>query len=284
MTAYIAPQTFREWHPIAISKSINIKKPFIFNIGHLPMILWFANNKSNVMINSCKHLGNNLKDSKINNGCLVCPFHKQSYNQTDNLGSIANSNGLLWWSYKSNYKNPFSIIKTEDKPYNFQIDINNDLISFILNFISLFDNNNTNNANNTNHYYHNKNKKIVMITNNDFKILFKYPYSIIIKMNKFKGVFMISILPLSFDKLRLFVTTYNPYSNLLSFLYMNYIKKIFENNNENPNRNYVKNFLLLSKGINDKNKYLEIINEMFKNYDILNDYTIINFMRNKNFY
>jgi len=285
MNAYIAPQTFREWHPISISKVINYqKKPFTFNIGQLPMILWFSdnnNNNPNVMINSCKHLGNNLKNSKINNeGCLVCPFHKQIYNQSDNLGTVAYTNGLYWWSYKSNYKKPFSVIKTNETSHNFQIDIKIDLITFILNFISFFDNHNNNH---NNHYYHNKNKKIIMITNDDFKIIFKYPYSIVIKMRKFKGSFMISILPLNYDKLRLFITTYHPYSNLLSIVYMNYIKYVFEHKITTDNL-YIKNYLIFKKGINDKNKYLEIIYGMFKDYMFLNDFSVNQFMINKNFY
>ncbi len=281
MTAYIAPQTFREWHPIGIVKNINIKnKPFVFNIGTLPMLLWFSNQnqKPNSIINVCKHLGNNLKDSTITNNCLICPFHKQVYNHTDNFGSIVQSNGLFWWSYKSYTKVPYinQIIKTNDKPYNYQIDINIDLITFILNFISFFDNDNS-------FYYHKKNNNIIIISNNKFKIYFKYPYTIIIKIKSFKGSYIISILPLSYNKLRLFITTYNPYGNLLSVLYMNYIKYIFENK-ITTNNLYIKNFFLFKQGMHDKNKYLEIIYKMFKDYMFLNDFTINQFMINKNYY
>lgn len=287
MSAYIAPQTFREWHPIGISKSISINKnkPFTFNIGTLPMILWFSNNKHdipNVMINSCKHLGNNLKNAKIINNCLKCPFHDQIYNSSDNFGSIIKSNGLYWWSYKSYSKTTFidNVIKTNQKPYNYQIDINIDLITFILNFISFFD---IKKYTNINKFYHNKNKKLISINNDYFKIFFKYPYSIIIRTMKFKGSYIISILPLTNNKLRLFITTYNPYSNLISILYINYIKYIFENYITSDNL-YIKNFFMFKKGMDDKNKYLELIYQSFKDYMFLNDFTVNQFMINKNYY
>lgn len=294
MNAYIAPQTFREWHPIGIDKSINKHKPFVFNIGTLPMILWIGNNHHyNPLINVCKHLGNSLKDSKIKNNSLITPFHNQIYNQSDNFGSIIKSNGLCWWSYKSYSKSPYitQIIKTKDLPHNFQIDIDIDLLTFILNFISFFnndindinDNDNSNNHKNHKNYYHNKNKKLIVIDNDNFKILFKYPYSIIIKTKKFKGSFIISILPLRFNKLRIFVTTYNPFNNLLSFMFMNYIKYVFEKFITTDNL-YIKNFFLFKKGMTNKNKYLELIYESYKDYMFLTEYTTNQFLINKNYY
>jgi len=287
MNAYIAPQTFREWHPIAIDKSINKYKPFVFNIGTLPMILWISHSQNkkfyNPLINVCKYIGNNLKHSKINNNSLITPIFNHIYNETDNFGSIINNNGLIWWSYKSYYKLPYiyQIIKNNQYSHNFQIDINTDLITFILNFISFFDSNN--NHDNNHHFYHNKNKKLILIINKNFKIFFKYPYTIIIKNRNFKATFVISILPLNLNKLRIFITTYNPFNNILSMLSMNYIKYIFENYIANDNI-YIKNFFLFKKGINNHNKYLEIIYETYKDYMFLTEYTINQFLINKNYY
>lgn len=283
MTAYIAPQTFREWHPIGIYSNINKNKPFIFNIGTLPMILWFANKTENpiVMPNVCKYIGNNLKNSNIENGKLLSPIYRQVYDESDNFGSIIKSNGLLWWSYKSNSKLPFTANKINEliTPYNYQIDINIDLISFILNFISFFNNDYDSNVN----YYHNKQKKEIFINNSNFKIIFKYPYTIIIRTNQFKSSHIISILPLNYNKLRLFITTYSPFTYLFSLIYFNYMKMLFETQITTDNL-YIKNFFLFKKGINNKNKYLEIIYTYFKDYMFLSDYTITQFMINKNFY
>jgi len=212
---YIAPQIFREWHPIGIVKSINKQKPFYFNIGNLPMIVWFYNSNPNSMINICKHLGNNLNDGIIKDNCLVSPFHKEKYNQTDNFGSIVESNGLYWWSYKPYQKKPLTLASS-NKTYNYHIDIKTDLLTFILNFITI------NYSYDNKHKYYN-NKKQVFIKNKKTRILYRYPYTILI--NNYR----LSILPLNYFKLRIFVTTYNPVIMCFSYLYMIYIKYLFEN-------------------------------------------------------
>jgi len=273
MTAYIAPQTFREWHPIGIYSNINKNKPFIFNIGTLPMILWFANNKNNpnVMINVCKFLGNNLKNSKVENNSLISPLYNQIYDETDNFGSIVKSNGLYWWSYKSYQKKPFSLsLSPATKTYNCHIDIDTDLLTFILNFISMNDNNDVNNR-----YYHSKNKKQLFIRNDKNRILYRYPYTIMV------NTYRLSILPLTYTNLRIFVTTYNPITTILSYLYMNYVKYLFENEIGTSD---LKNFFLFKKGMNDKNRYLETIYKSYENYMFLTDFTVSQFMINKNFY
>jgi len=268
---YIAPQTFREWHPIGIIKSINKQKIQPFNIGNLPMILWFYNNsKPNPMINICRHLGNNLNNGHVTNNCLVCPFHKQKYNQTDNFGSIIESDGLYWWSYKSNHKKPLTLslsLSLSSKPlYNYYIDINTDLITFILNFISM----NIENDNDKHQkYYYNKNKKQLLIN----RILFKYPYTIIV--NNYR----LSILPLSYSKLRIYVTTYNPMIMMITYVYMIYIKNLFENQIKT---NDLKKFFLFTR--NDKNGYLEDIYKLFNDYMFLTDFTVNQFIINRNFY
>jgi len=268
---YIAPQTFREWHPIGIVKSINKQKPFVFNIGSLPMILWFYNSNPNAMINICKHLGNNLDDGFIDNHnkCLVCPFHKNRYNQTDNFGSIVEKDGLYWWSYKSYHKNPPLPSKSHNT-HNYQLDINTDLLTFVLNFISISDSNNDNHR-----YYHNKNKKQIFIRNNDNRIIYNYPYSII--MDNYR----LSILPLSYSKLRIFVTTYNPIIKILSYMYMFYIKYLFE---YKIGKNDLKHLFLFKKGMNGNNGYLEDIYKSYKDYMFLTKTVTNQFLINRNFY
>ena len=58
VNSFILPQIFREWTPIAIENKIDKSKPFTFNIGKLPMVLWYDNNNTALStINICKHLG-----------------------------------------------------------------------------------------------------------------------------------------------------------------------------------------------------------------------------------
>lgn len=263
---YIAPQTFREWHPIGIIKSINKQKPYPFNIGNLPMLLWFYNSNPNSMINICKHLGNNLNEGTIKDNCLICPFHKEKYNQTDNFGSIVESNGLYWWSYKSYQIKP--LLSSQKKTYNYHIDINTDLLTFVLNFIAMNDNIDDN------HKYY-KNKKQVFIKNKENRIVYRYPYTIIV--NNYR----LSILPLKYSKLRIYVTTYNPIITFLTYLYMIYVKYLFENKIGSSD---LKNFFLFKKGMNSKNQYLEYIYKLYKDYMFLTDFTVNQFMINRNFY
>jgi nitrite reductase/ring-hydroxylating ferredoxin subunit len=267
---YIAPQTFREWHPIGIYKSINKKTPFNFQLGTLPLILWFSSidNKPISLINSCNHLGNSLNNAKIKDNCLICPFHNNKYNETDNFGSIAIQNNLIWWSYKSYQKKPFMPIKLNNAN-NFQIDINIDLITFILNLLASIK---------PDKYYWNMKKKQLFIKNKTTKIVYKNPYRIIIK--SFDLIYEISILPLSFTKLRLFITYYNPL--ILPILYMMIIKeKIKYEFDITTNNLNIKNYFMFKKS---NNNYLEKVYKSYENYMFLNDYTVNQFMINKNYY
>lgn len=274
--SYIAPQTVRHWHPIGISKSINKNKPYQINLGTLSLLLWFNNtNNPNIIINTCKYLGNNLKDSEIRDNQLISPIYNKIYDHNDNFGSIIENNGLYWWSYKSYEK---KINKEISNVYNNEIEINIDLITFILNFISLFDND----INNKYHKYYYNNKQVIII-NDKYKILFKYPYTIIIKSKLYNKKIMISILPINYLKLKIFITTYDPISNLIAMIYKYYIKDLFENKITIENI-YIKNFFILKREINNKNRYLEIIYKLFKDYMFLNEHTINHFMINKNYY
>ena len=301
--AYILPQTFKEFHPIGIFKSINTKKPYTYNLGTLPMILWFdKNNNPNSMINTCKHLGNNLKDSTIKNGCLVCPFHKSSYNETDKFGSTIIKDGLIWWNYKSQLKIPPSLPlssnemnKDSYKTINFKTDININIISFVLNFMYLY---------NLNVKYLFKNKKMLITSynnNHTLKLFYKYPYTIIVSntfnyqfMNNdhklVKSVFMINILPISTNKSRLYITVKykNGFVNYLINIIHSFIIKLFIYNLKFKLEKSYNNFLfkqdLMFKHKNNNDDYLIKINDCYKNYMPLNHFTVNHFMINKNFY
>lgn len=272
---YIAPQTFREWHPIGIYKSIDKSKPFVFNLGTLPLLLWFNNNNNNpnIIINSCKHLGNSLNKAKINNNCLICPFHSSNYNESDNIGSSVVHNGLIWWSYKSYYKSPY--LKLNKESYQLQIDINIDLISFILNSLVIA---------NINNLIWNKNKKQLLLKNENMRVIFKYPYQIIRSDKRFGITEELSILPLSINKLRLFINIYNINPVLIPFihLYYRYMKYKYENEISSLNIN-IKNYFIFKTRI-DKDNYLETVYKSYDNYMFLTDFTINHFLINMRYY
>ena len=82
-SSFILPQIVREWHPIAIESNIDKSKPYVYNIGKLPMVLWYDKNGPLSTINICKHLGAKLDNGIINDGCLHCSNHFTSYNSSD---------------------------------------------------------------------------------------------------------------------------------------------------------------------------------------------------------
>lgn len=267
---YIAPQIFRQWTPILINNKVDKLKPISLNIGSLPLLLWFINTNPNIMINSCKHLGNSLTTAKIKNNCLICPFHNNSYNQTDNFGSTIIQNGIVWWSYKSYNKKPF--FKSNKSSYQIELDINIDLITYILNILA-------ENQKTSTHIWNNK-KKQLLLKSNEKRIIFKYPYQLIITDKKLKLTEEIAILPLTPTKIKLFINIYNPL--LVPYVYLNYLKlkNKFEKDITISNL-YIKNFFIFKNGYND---YLEKVYKSYADFSYLTDYTVNQFMINRNFY
>jgi phenylpropionate dioxygenase-like ring-hydroxylating dioxygenase large terminal subunit len=61
----------RHWQCIGIKKNIDITKPYVCNIGDLPLVVWKnTDNQWLSTINICKHMGSKLDQGKIVNGCL----------------------------------------------------------------------------------------------------------------------------------------------------------------------------------------------------------------------
>jgi nitrite reductase/ring-hydroxylating ferredoxin subunit len=290
INSYLLPQTFREWHVIGIDSKIDKSIPYKFNIGKLPMILW--HDKDNLPIstfNICKHLGNKLDNSKISNGCLVCPSHELKYTNNDSIGSTVSNDGLIWWSYKSNKKNPpnLPLRNSNYKTTHFKLDINVDLISCVLNFLDVKDVNSK--------IIFKNNKLLLKIVKEDYTstIFYKYPYTIFIstKINahKLKAVYFLNLLPLEENKTRLFVTIkYNDnlkeytgswfYCFIIKFFLFK-VKHKLENEYTNDN---LKKYLMLQNTMG--NNYLSNVYKLYENYMFPNDFTIYHFMKNKQYY
>ena len=220
-TCFILPQIVREWHVIGIDKYIQKTSPYSYNIGKLPMVLWYDKNEEPLSaINICKHLGSRLNNGIIKNGCLYCPNHNIEYNKTDTIGNVIKKNGLLWWSYKSYKKNPPAIFNENITDiYQFYIDVNVNLLNVILEFVF---------SNNKNKILNYKNKFFFNEIYNDLnhKYFYKYPYFLKGSFNN-KYKYCINFLPLDNNKTRLFIS-------------INYQRDI-----HNKNINYLKNIQLL---------------------------------------
>jgi len=295
INSYILPQIVKEYHTIGIYKEINKEKPYIYNLGKLPLLLWFNNNKPITIINSCKHLGNNLKKSKIENNCLVCPYHKSVYNESDKLGNTIVNDGLVWWNYKSKEnKLPKIPIINKNKEYetiNFKLEIKTNFINTLLNLLYI------SKEENSNIEYKNKEKEMIIknINYNNDKIVkkyFIYPYTIII-MNKYKKinkyinfVYMLNIIPLEDNKNNVYITIkyekgllnyiYNSIYSIYLKIYINLLKIKLEEANNNFNYDIILK--------DNKEKYIDKIYKMYKNYMYLDEYTIHNFIINRKFY
>jgi len=219
---FILPQFVREWHPIGIENQIDRSKPFVFNIGKLPMVLWYDKNDPIATLNICKHLGAKLDNAIINNGCLHCSNHLTGYNQTDALGKVVSKNGMLWWSFKSYTRNPISNFKKEEKKLDIHhIDINVNLLNVILEFVH---------SNNKIKARARKNKFLFYekLFNAEHRFYYKYPYYLKGSINN-KINYTINFLPLEENKTRLFITIAN---NIDAKVFMNYFLNAKDLNNE----------------------------------------------------
>lgn len=278
---YIAPQIYRNWIPISHINSIDKSKPFVFNLGSLPLILWFHSNFTNpsVMINSCKHLASPLNKATINNNCLICPNHNFIYNNSHNFGStfINHQDGLIWWAFKPNSNNPFILNHIHNHNYhnsyfNSNYIIKSDIITFILNFIYSFSNDN---------YYHYKFNHGKLFIKNSLKnqrLLFIYPYTFIIKDDILSSIIKISIRPIPNSNLKVFISTNS------SYLFYNIIKII--NNISSYHNNFKFKYNLLLSNNYNYNPILDKIYNYYKNnyMDVNDDLTISNFIINHKFF
>ena len=270
-SSFILPQIVREWHPIGIENNIDKSKPYVYNIGKLPMVLWYDNKGPLSTINICKHLGAKLDNGIINNGCLHCSNHLTSYNNSDIIGNVIEQNGLLWWSFKSYTKNPPKIFKDDTKLHHIFIDINVNLINVILEFI--YSNNKTKIKQRKNKFFFNE-----QLFNAEHRYYYKYPYYIKGSINN-KINYSINFLPLEENKTRLYINIAN---NIDTKDFFNYYLDTKLNNLQNydNNNNYLKYLIMLK---NDKS-YMNQIYLLFDKYSFPNDFTISSFYKYRQFY
>ena len=269
-SSFILPQIFREWHPIAIEKNIDKTKPYIYNIGKLPMVLWYEDIKPLATINICKHLGAKLDNGIINNGCLQCSNHYASYNSSDTIGNVISKNGLLWWSFKSNINPPTIFKPSTTIIHQIFIDINVNLINVILEFI--YSNNKTKIKFRNNKFFFAEH-----LYNVEHRFFYKYPYYLKGSINR-KINYTINFLPLEENKTRLFINFFNNNN-------IEYFSKYFINNKINNLKNYGENnylkYLITLK--NDKS-YMKHIYFLFDKYSFPNDFTVSSFYKYRQFY
>ena len=271
--AFILPQFVREWHPIGIESQIDKNKPYNFNIGKLPMVLWYDyNNTPTSTINICKHLGARLDNGIINNGCLLCANHLTAYNQTDAIGNVMAKNGLLWWSYKSYARSPPLNFKEKENKFNINyIDINVSLVNVILEFI--YSNNKIDVIQKNNKFFFTEK----LFNNAEHKFFYRYPYYLKGSVNN-KINYVINFLPLEENKTRLYISISNNFID--STIFMNYFLNSKLNNLKNYNENSYLKYLIILK---EDKTYMKKLYSLFEKYLFPNDFTISCFYKYKQF-
>lgn len=100
---------FRHWNCIGISEKIDFSKPYKFNVGDLPLVVWKnpITNRISSVINICKHMGSRLDNGIITEqGCLKCQYHGLEHSNEDAFGETVEHEGKLFWAYKPLEKTP----------------------------------------------------------------------------------------------------------------------------------------------------------------------------------
>lgn len=101
---------FNHWTCIGLKEKIDFTKPYITNIGELPLVIWKNEDKLYSTVNICKHMGSKLDNGIITkDGCLECQYHGFKYTPTDIFGQVIEHQGKLFWSYEPIHKKPFSV-------------------------------------------------------------------------------------------------------------------------------------------------------------------------------
>mgnify|MGYP006266656067 CR=1 FL=1 len=101
---------FRQWHCIGLKENIDFSKPYVTNIGDLPLVVWKNNDQYSTTVNICKHMGSKLDNSEVtSSGCLKCPYHGLEYVPSNTFGETVEFQGKLFWAYKPEHPTPYRI-------------------------------------------------------------------------------------------------------------------------------------------------------------------------------
>jgi len=291
---------FNQWFCIDIIKNIDKSKPYAYRIGELPLVTWFNDTQPLTTLNICQHMGSKLDKGKIQNGCLVCPYHGNKHDAKDRLGKSMIFEDKLWWSYQPTNKLPPATPFYNNKNFEtvqFSFDINSNVQDFMMNTLDInhlsFVHGNIlgKNIPPMQHKYKVFDNKITMqyeyIPNENIAIfkqdlkhftnhqIYRYPHSsaAIFSLNK-KDVIVVhtNILPLETKKSRVFVTVkHNFWKSYFGKMKIEGILRyIFSQDQAQMSQQYEDNHLkksvLLRKLLNNEH-HLKYVNKMYKEYE-----------------
>jgi hypothetical protein len=135
------PSFFKYWHCVGIKYNIDYSKPYKYNVGELPLVLW-KDKKGNLIstVNICKHMGEKMDKGTVIDGCLQCPYHGVQHTKNDKFGETIVHEDKIFWSYE-----PIKSIPTKIPGFDFynfehsivQMDIDTAMQDCIFNTIDL---------------------------------------------------------------------------------------------------------------------------------------------------
>jgi phenylpropionate dioxygenase-like ring-hydroxylating dioxygenase large terminal subunit len=134
-----AYKLFNHWSCIGILDKIDFSKPYVSNIGELPLVSWKnpISNKIVTTINICKHMGSQLGNAKITKkGGLQCQYHGLEMTNADSFGETVEHEGKLFWAYEPTQKIPYKTPFYKNPEYEtsfLEIDMEGSLIDSALN-------------------------------------------------------------------------------------------------------------------------------------------------------
>jgi phenylpropionate dioxygenase-like ring-hydroxylating dioxygenase large terminal subunit len=281
-------------------KNVDKSKPYAYTIGELPLVTWFNESQPMTTLNICQHMGSKLDNGRVQNGCLICPYHGIKHNTKDIIGNSVVFEDKLWWSYQPNNKLPPATPFYNDKNFEtiqFNFDINSNVQDFMMNTLDInhfsFVHKNIvgKNIPPINHKYKIYENKITMnyeyIPNENIAIfkndlhhftnhqIYHYPHSsaAVFSLNK-KDIIVVhtNILPLAPNKSRVFVTVkHNFWKSYFGKIKLEGILRyILHQDQLQMSQQYEDNFLkktvLLRKLLNNEH-HLKHVDRMYKDYE-----------------
>ncbi len=154
----------KSWYAVALSKQINSRKPFAATVFELPLVLWRdAKGNAQALLDRCNHRHAPLSDGRIENHCVVCPYHGWIYDGDGACKGIPSEGphaerippkkvesfpvkevyGLVWvWMGRTNPPDaePFPMpVKSGDgwHSYYMETDFDNDVTNLVENFMDV---------------------------------------------------------------------------------------------------------------------------------------------------
>src|SRR5579863_2176325 len=75
------PVLINDWHVVATAGTLKEGQPLAVRLLDEDIVLWRVGEKIHAWRDVCLHRGTRLSLGKIENECLVCPYHGWTYNQ-----------------------------------------------------------------------------------------------------------------------------------------------------------------------------------------------------------